>query len=92
MNTRAVMVAVLPTVMIMGAILAPVLSRRRSAPVHGGSSPQDDGSEDAGADKERVRPQVNESGLDGGHDQRIDSDQEDQYYEDWMTLQERYVD
>lgn len=94
MNALAIIVAVFPAVLIVGAILAPVLSHRRSRPFLDRPLREGRGSEDARSCNRPIPLRANEAGPGIGEldNHRVESGHEDQYFEDWMTLQERFID
>lgn len=94
MDPLVVIVAIVPTVLIVGAILAPVLSHRLSSPFRDRPLPDGDDSEGARSGNQRQPVPANETEPESeqGHGFPVESGQEDQYHEDWMALQERFFD
>jgi len=93
MNTWTIIIALLPTVLIVGTILGPALSHRRSSSTRDWPSPEGLDREEADAGEQRMPVSARESDLESGQpgDGPTESDREDQYLEDWMALQDRFV-
>ena len=92
MDTLVIIVAAFPAAVIVGAMLAPVLARRLSPRLRVRS--QDEGLEHARAANPQTTIQGNESRLDAGQpDQNpIETAADDQYFEDWMALQAKFIE
>ena len=88
MNTSAVIVAALPALLIVGAILAPMLARRGRSRRF-----RDRAAQPGGRDK-KAQPELHErwNDLEGFNTDPLSAGKGDRYFADWAALQDKFVD
>jgi hypothetical protein len=92
MNAFAIIVAVFPAVLVVGAILMPVLAGRRAPRFSNRPRPADVGAWDSGGSNQRTPIEAEDAGIDVDSPDELASVEGDQYLTDWTALQSRFVD
>jgi hypothetical protein len=95
MNTAYLIVAAVPALLIVGALLAPLLSRRdRAQRFQDRWRPDYDGKAQEIGSHMKTQTQLNEhrTGVEMLNDGLPAAGSRDRYFAEWTTLQTRYVD
>ncbi len=91
MNAMAIIVAVFPAVLIVGAILAPVLAGRRRSRNSNRPQLEDVGGGDSAGNTQRWPIETEDARIDLDSPAELASAEGDQYLTDWTALQAKFI-